>query len=154
VFGGVVTILLAVHQSREAYAGFFEVPFLKDAERDFYVRMWWMWRAFVYLPAPVIGFFAKGKPMLLGSAAYVLCAVVLSFNGRGPYGFEDSLASLVILGDVHHFLHPYAKHAVVVLNYLLQVGLEIAPAVALAWLGAWLQRRRTIGSSGSRVPLA
>jgi hypothetical protein len=126
---------LAVHQSGEAHAGFFEVPFLEDSERDFYVRLWWMWRAFEYLPALAIGFFAKGKPMLLGGAAYVLCAVVLSFNGHGPYGFEDSLPSLVIFGDVHHFLHPYANHGELVLNYLLEDGKEITPAVALAWLG-------------------
>jgi hypothetical protein len=151
VLGGVVTILLAVHQSREAHAGFFEVPFLEGSERDFYVRLWWMWRAFVYLPALAIGFFAKGKPMLLSGAAYVLCAVVLSFNGHGPYGFEDSLASLVIFGDVHHFLHPYANHGELVLNYLLEVGKEITPAVALAWLGGWLRRRLTISSSDRGV---
>jgi hypothetical protein len=64
------------------------------------VRLWWIWRAFVYLPALAIGFFAKGKPMLLSGAAYLVCAVFLSFNGHGPYGFEDSLASSVIFGDV------------------------------------------------------
>ncbi len=151
VLGGVVAILLAVHQSREAHAGFFEVPFLEDSERDFYVRLWWMWRAFVYLPALAIGFFAKGKPMLLSGAAYVLCAVVLSFNGHGPYEFEEYLASLIILGDVHHFLHPYANHGELVLNYLLEVGKEITPAVALAWLGGWLRRRLTIRFERSRV---
>jgi hypothetical protein len=143
VLGGVVVVLFAVHQSRDAHAGFFEVPFLEDSERDFYVRLWWMWRAFVYLPALAIGPFAKGKPILLSGAAYVLCALVLSFNGHGPYEFEDSLASLVIFGDVHHFLHPYSNHGVLILNYLREVGVEIAPAVALAWLGCWLRRRLT-----------
>jgi hypothetical protein len=151
VLGGIVTILLAVHQTRQAHAGFFEVPFLEDSERKFYVRLWWMWRAFVYLPALAIGFFAKGKPMLLSGAAYLVCAVVLSFNGHGPYGFEDSLASLVIVGDVHHFLHPYANHGELVLNYLLEVCVEIAPSVALAWLGGWLRRRLTIRFERLRV---
>jgi hypothetical protein len=147
VLGGVVAVLLAVHESKEAHAGFFEVPFLEYSERDFYVRLWWMWRAFVYLPALTIGFFANGKPMLLSGAAYMLSALVLSFNGHGPYGFEDSLASLVIFGDIHHYLHPYASHGVLILRYLLEVGEEIAPAVALAWLGSWLRHRLTIGSS-------
>jgi len=147
VLGGLAAILFAVHQTREAHASFFEVTSLGDSERHFYVRLWWMWSALVYLPALAIGFLAKGKPMLLGGATYVLCALVLSFNGQGPYGFEYSIASLVIFGDVHHFLHPYASHAVLVLNYLRELGLEIAPAVALAWLGYWLRRRLTIGSS-------
>jgi len=147
LIGGVVTVLFAVYQSREAHASFFEVPLLEDSERDFYVRLWWMWRALVYVPALAIGFFAKGKPILLSGAAYVLCALVLSFNGHGPYGFEDSLASLVVFGDVHHFLHPYSNHPVLILIYLREVGVGIAPAVALAWLGCWLRRRLTIGSS-------
>jgi hypothetical protein len=151
VLGGVVAVLFAVHQSREAHAAFFEVRFLEDSERDFYVRLWWMWRALVYLPALAIGLFAKGKPMLLSGAAYVLCALVLSLNGHGPYGFEDSLASLAIFGDVHHFLHPYASHGVLVLMYLREVGLGIAPAVALSWFGYWLRRRLTIGSSDQGV---
>jgi hypothetical protein len=151
LIGGVVTVLFAAYQSRDAHAGFFEVPHLEDSGRDFYVRLWWMWRALVYVPALAIGFFAKGKPMLLSGAAYVLCALVLSFNGHGPYGFEDSLASLVIFGDVHHFLHPYSNHGVLILNYLREVGVEIAPAVALAWLGCWLRRRLAIGSSDRAV---
>ena len=151
VLGGVAAILLAVHQIGEAHASFFEVASLEDSERHFYVGLWWMWRALVYLPALTIGFLAKGKPMLLGGATYVLCALVLSFNGQGPYGFDDSIASLVIFGDVHHYLHPYASHGVLVLNYLREVGLEIAPAVALAWLGYWLRRRLTICSSDRGV---
>ena len=149
LIGGVVTVLFAVYQSRGAHARFFEVPLLEDSERDLYIRLWWMWRALVYVPALAIGFFAKGKPMLLSIAAYVLCALVLSFNGQGPYGFEGSLASLVIFGDVHHFLHPYSNRGELILIYLREVGVGIAPAVALAWLGCWLRRRRTIGSSDS-----
>jgi hypothetical protein len=151
VLGGVAAILFAVHQVREAHASFFEVASLEDSERHFYLRLWWMWRALVYLPALAIGFFAKGKPILLSGATYVLCATVLSFNGQGPYGFEDSVASLVIFGDVHHYLHPYASHLVLVLNYLREIGLVIAPAVALAWLGYRLRRRLTIGSSDRGV---
>ena len=151
VLGGLAAILFAVHQIGEAHASFFEVASLEDSERNFYVRLWWMWRALVYVPALAIGFLAKGKPMLLGGATYVLCALVLSFNGQEPYGFEDSIASLVIFGDVHHYLHPYTSHGVLVLNYLREVGLGIAPAVALAWLGHWLRRRLTIGSSDRRA---
>ena len=86
-----------------------------------------MWRAFVYVPALAIGFLAMGKPVLLSGAAYVVCVVVFSFNGHGPYGFEDSLVSLVIVGEVHHFLHPSTNHGKLVLYYLRQGGMEIAP---------------------------
>jgi hypothetical protein len=127
--------------------GFFEVPFLENSERDFYVHLWWMWRSLVCLPALAIGFLANGKPMWLSAVAYTLCAVVLSFNGHGPYGLEDSLASMVILGDVHHFLHPYVSHRILILDCLLDVGKPIVAAVALAWLGSWFRHRLTIGSS-------
>jgi len=134
-------ILLAVHQNRESTAGFFEVPFLENAERDFYVRLSWMWRTFVYLPALAIGFFAYGKGTWLGVLTYALCALILSFDGRGPYGFEDSAVSLMIFGDTQHYFSPPVSHVELIVRILGEDGRVIAIAAALAWLGSWLRRR-------------
>lgn len=134
-------ILLAVHQSREAHAGFFEVPLLEDSERGFYVRLLWMWRIFVYLPALAIGFFAYVRPTLLCIFAYALSAIVLSFDGHGPYKFEDSAASLMIFGDTHHYLLPSVSHAELIVHILVDDGKVLLIAGVLSWLGARLRLR-------------
>ena len=143
VIGCILMTLFALHLWKSAWAGYFENP-----EPDLFARMWWVWAPFVYLPALLIGLFAYRRPMFLSAVAYVICALVLSFDGHGPYRFQDSSASMIILGDAKQVLRPHVSHGVLVLNYLLfDIGKPIAGAVALAWLGSRLRRRLTLGSS-------